>query len=309
MSAPSTSGSGIVWDAHHIVTNYHVISGFKTKAQVTLLTNTGGRSTVPAVILGFDAARDIAVLRAEDGRELPGTITLGNSDALRVGQRVFAIGNPFGLDQTLTSGVVSGVGRRVLTGSNALGRPKLLFNMIQTDAAINPGNSGGPLLDSSGHLVGMNTAILSTSGSFAGIGFAVPVDMLKVIVAMIIRDGKIKSIDAGIEYSSGLQARLFGIKEGLLVLRVRKGSPADFAGIRGLTEQSGFGVAPLVGDVISHVNGYRVDSEADYLQAMDRSVAGGVIEVTVMRNLVSPAAADKDKAILNLKEIKLKLKL
>jgi len=316
VSAPSTSGSGIVWDARHIVTNYHVISGFKTKAQVTLLEDTGGRLTIPAVILGFDAARDIAVLRAEDGRELPGAVKLGSSDGLRVGRSVFAIGNPFGLDQTLTSGVVSGVGRRVLTGSNSLGRPKLLFNMIQTDAAINPGNSGGPLLDSSGSLIGMNTAILSTSGSFAGIGFAVPVDMLKVIVAMIIRDGKVKTIDAGIEYSSGLQARLFGIKQGLLVLRIRKGSPADFAGIRGLAEQSGFGAAPLVGDVISHINGQRVDSEADYLQAMDQSVSaeGGVIEMTVLRNLLPVSnngmENNRDKTTtLNLKEIKLKLKL
>ena len=149
------SGSGFVWDKSHVVTNYHVVQGLKGNLQITLISTDNVRKSIKVTLRGFDADRDIAVLRVEDNETLPTPINHSAAKELKVGQQVLAIGNPFGLDQTLTSGIISGVGRRVATGSaGSLAPRKQLFNLIQTDAAINPGNSGGPLLDSSGDVIG-----------------------------------------------------------------------------------------------------------------------------------------------------------
>ena len=152
---PVQSGSGFVWDKSHVITNYHVVQGLKGNLQITLISTDNVRKSIKVTLRGFDADRDIAVLRVEDNETLPTPINHSPAKELKVGQQVLAIGNPFGLDQTLTSGIISGVGRRVATGSaGSLAPRKQLFNLIQTDAAINPGNSGGPLLDSSGDVIG-----------------------------------------------------------------------------------------------------------------------------------------------------------
>jgi S1-C subfamily serine protease len=203
------TGSGIVWDTQgHVVTNFHVIRNSQS-AQVTLTDSSGKKKVFPATLRGFDADKDVAVLKvelsAEDARRLR-PIDLGTSGALRVGQVALAIGNPFGLDHTLTLGVVSGLGREVQSPS---GRP--ILNVIQTDAAINPGNSGGVLLDSSGKLIGMNTAIYSTSGASSGVGFAVPVDTLKASVGAIIRSGRVVRPALGVSFLPSNQALQLGI--------------------------------------------------------------------------------------------------
>jgi S1-C subfamily serine protease len=269
---PQGSGSGFVWDGKgHIVTNYHVVAGGDAFL-LTLKDNT----ELPAVLVGAEPRKDIAVLRVQKSPEKLKPLALGDSSRLQVGQKTLAIGNPFGLDNTLTTGIVSALGRQVLS----VGRVTIR-DMIQTDAAINPGNSGGPLLDSDGRLIGMNMMIYSPSGGSAGIGFAVPVDTIKRIVPQIIRYGR--SVQAGIGVSvlrDDQKLRLLGDVPGVVVREVESGLPAARAGVRGLRFSRG---RLSLGDVIVGVDGEAVKNYDDLYNALDRRKVGDTVEFTFLR--------------------------
>lgn len=266
------SGSGIIWDTRgHIVTNLHVIENAQD-AMVTLYDNTNHA----ARLVGFDAAHDLAVLkiRAPAGKLAP--IAVGESANLQVGQKVFAIGSPYEFDLTLTTGVISGLNRSVPTTSN-----RRIYGAIQTDAAINPGNSGGPLLDSAGRLIGVNTAIYSESGGSHGIGFAIPVDVVNVIVPDLIQDGQISRPWMGVIVRESV---IIGGRRlpGVLVQQVYPGGPADVAGILPIRRGDQFGV--LLGDQIIAINKDEVDSVRDLLALVSKYRAGDTIDVTIIRN-------------------------
>src|SRR5512140_509566 len=220
---PQGTGSGFVWDQDgHIVTNFHVVQ-MGDRASVTLNDN----STYPATIVGTAPDKDIAVLHIDAPPQKLLPLPIGQSAMLKVGQKVLAIGNPFGLDQTLTTGVISGLGRQIKSVTQ-----RDIFDVIQTDASINPGNSGGPLLDSSGRLIGINTAIYSPSGANAGIGFAVPVDTINAIVPQLLKNGKITRPGLGINLAGDAVAQHYHI-DGVIVMQVAPGGAADTAGIVG----------------------------------------------------------------------------
>jgi S1-C subfamily serine protease len=274
MSVPRGTGSGFIWDdAGHIVTNFHVIQG-ASEASVKLV---DGRS-FQASLVGASPEHDIAVLKIGIGFKGPRPIPVGTSGDLKVGQRVYAIGNPFGLDWTLTSGIVSALNRSLNEDDGSL-----LEHLIQTDAAINPGNSGGPLLDSAGRLIGMNTAIYSPSGAASGIGFAVPVDTVNCVVPSLVRDGRYVHPSIGITVDERLNERLeeaTGI-EGAYVLRVAKGSSADEAGLRAAKisrEGEFFG-----GDIIVSVNGRKVESVSRLIATLDDYRIGDTVRLGVKR--------------------------
>lgn len=280
MDVPAGTGTGFVWDNEgNIVTNYHVIRNAK-KAKVIVTPRDGSTpQTYSATVVGVDPDKDIAVLKLlrKDGKLKLNPIKLGSSKGLKVGQYTMAIGNPFGLDHTLTTGVVSGLGREVRSPTN---RP--ISNVIQTDASINPGNSGGPLLDSSGSLIGMNTAIYTMSGSSAGIGFAIPVDTLSQVVGTILKDGFVSRPIIGITYLESSQARLLGIDKGILVLQSPGSSPAGLAGIRG-TSRAVNGDIQL-GDIIVGVDDKNVETEADLFKAVQENhQVGDQVTVKVLR--------------------------
>jgi len=264
---PSGTGSGFVWDRNgHIVTNFHVIQS-ANRLQVTL----ADRTTWPATLVGYAAEKDLAVLKIEAPREKLFPIQVGTSETLRVGQSVYAIGNPFGLDQTLTTGVVSALGREI---QSVAGIP--IRDVVQTDAAINPGNSGGPLLDSSGRLIGVNTAIYSPSGASAGIGFSIPVDAVRWVVPELIRYGRIKRPSMGVEVRSVRSI------EGVVVYAVTEGGAAERAGIRPLYLDR-YGNVQL-GDVIVAVNGQAISAYSDLFLELAKYSPGERIIVTVMRD-------------------------
>ncbi|PRX38268.1 serine protease, S1-C subfamily, contains C-terminal PDZ domain [Meinhardsimonia xiamenensis] len=269
---PRGSGSGFVWDRRgHIVTNDHVIEG----ASAAVVQLADGRS-YSARLVGRDPSHDLAVLRI-DAEALPPPLPVGESATLEVGQTVLAIGNPFGLDWTLTKGIVSALGRE-LPASN--GRP--ITGLVQTDAAINPGNSGGPLLDSAGRLIGVNTAIYSPSGASAGIGFAVPVDTVNRVVPELINTGRYTPPTLGIRYDpevNALAARQ-GVR-GVLVLDVIPGSPADAAGMVPARLTRDGRLVP--GDVIVGLGGMPVDEVDDLIAALDRHRPGERVRVTLER--------------------------
>jgi S1-C subfamily serine protease len=235
---PQGTGSGFLWDRRgDVVTNFHVIQG-ASAARVTL----HDQSEWPATLVGAAPDQDLAVLRIRAPAEKLAPLLVGTSRDLQVGQKVFAIGNPFGLDFTLTTGVVSALGRsiRALTG-------RRIDDVIQTDAAINPGNSGGPLLDSAGRLIGVNTQIASPSGASAGIGFAVPVDTVNRVVPEILEHGRVVRPQLGIEVAGESVLRRAGV-EGVLVISVARGSAAESAGIRGTSRAEDGSL--ILGDVI-----------------------------------------------------------
>lgn len=269
---PAGSGSGFAWDDRGtIVTNFHVVQGARA---LTVTLNT--QKTYPARIVGVEPRKDIAVLKIDVP---PGTLAplrvLDAKEVLEVGQKTIAIGNPFGLDHTLTTGVISALGRQVVGVGGVTIR-----DMIQTDAAINPGNSGGPLLDSAGNLIGMNTMIFSKTGSSAGIGFAVPSRVIARIVPQIIATGHAEELGFGIEIDPNQRAeRRLGLK-GVIVLGVLKGSPAEAAGLRGiaLTED---GVA--LGDIVVGIGGSPVGSYDDFYNALDEHRAGEEVELKLLR--------------------------
>lgn len=266
------TGSGFIWDEQgHIVTNAHVIHNAQT-----VIVRLADQSSWPARIVGREPDRDIAVLRIEAPVERLRALPIGTSSDLQVGQKVFAIGNPFGLDQTLTTGVVSALGRtiRSISGRNIEG-------VIQTDAAINPGNSGGPLLDSAGRLIGMNTMIYSPSGVSAGIGFAVPVDIINEVVPQIIAHGRVIRPTLGITIVPENFLRNLSI-EGVAVLEVQPGTGAADAGLRGVTIDRYDNVR--LGDIIVEVEGVRVRSYSDLRDALEKHKPGDVVELSVIRN-------------------------
>ncbi len=265
---PQGTGSGFVWDQDgHIVTNFHVVKD-GDRASVTLNDN----STYPATIVGTAPDKDIAVLHIDAPPQKLLPLPIGQSATLRVGQTVLAIGNPFGLDQTLTTGVVSGLGREIKSVTQ---HP--IFDVIQTDASINPGNSGGPLLDSSGRLIGINTAIYSPSGANAGIGFAVPVDTVNAIVPQLLKFGKITRPGLGINPLSDQIAAQNGI-DGVVISSVMPGGAADAAGLSGLKQElNGF----QLGDVIVKVDTVEVHRSSDLFKALDTHKVADQVDVTV----------------------------
>lgn len=268
---PRGNGSGFLWDqSGHVVTNFHVIRGAQA-AHVTL----ADQSTWDAKLVGVSPEKDLAVLRIEAPAERLRPIPLGASHDLLVGQKVLAIGNPFGLDHTLTTGVISALGREIESVAQVPIR-----DVIQTDAAINPGNSGGPLLDSAGRLIGVNTAIFSPSGAYAGIGFAIPIDTVKWVVSDLIRHGKVVRPSLGIQVANRQLARQLGV-EGALVLGVIPGSAAERAGLRP-TRRAADGRL-LLGDVIVAVAGEKVADINDLVLALETRKVGEEVPVTVQR--------------------------
>jgi S1-C subfamily serine protease len=269
---PQGTGSGFVWDTRgNIITNFHVIQN-AAAAQVTL----GDQSNWKAQVVGVAADKDLAVLRIDAPTERLRPIPLGTSKELQVGQSVLAIGNPFGLDQSLTTGVISALGREI---DSVTRRP--IQGVIQTDAAINPGNSGGPLLDSAGRLIGVNTQIYSPTGASAGIGFAIPVDTVNRIVPELIRSGKIIRPGLGVELAEEQIARKIGIN-GALIVDVMRGGPAAKAGIRRTRRESSGRV--ILGDVITAIDGKKVESPNDLFLILENHQVGDVVTVALLRD-------------------------
>lgn len=265
------SGTGFVWNKQgHIVTNFHVVYGADA-ITVTL----ADRTEHKAKVVGADPDHDLAVLQIQALEDTLVPVVLGSSHDLRVGQKVLAIGNPFGLDHTLTTGVVSALGRTIKSLSN-----RTIEGVIQTDAAINPGNSGGPLLDGTGRLIGINTQIVSPSGAFAGIGFAVPVDMVNRIVPELIKYGKLIRPGLGVSLVPDAIAKRWGIK-GLVIGKVSKGSGAERAGLRGAREVVTGRVE--VGDVIVGVDGKAVEAVDDLMDIMEHHKVGDQVMVEYVR--------------------------
>ena len=263
---PGGTGSGFIWDKKgHIVTNYHVIKD-ASKAQVTLSDNT----SYSAKLIGVAPEKDLAVLKIEAPAELLQPIPVGKSYNLKVGQTVFAIGNPFGLDQTLTTGIISALGREIESQAQIPIR-----DVIQTDAAINPGNSGGPLLDSSGKLIGVNTAIYSPSGAYAGIGFSIPVDVVKWVVPDLIEFGEVKRPRLGIEMVGSQYMERMDLK-GALVLNVVPDSPAEKAGLQATTHNKR-------GDLITAVNGKKIRENLDLILELEKYKAGDQVSLEIVR--------------------------
>jgi S1-C subfamily serine protease len=269
MEIPRGSGSGFVWDdAGHVVTNFHVIQGGNA-AQVTL----ADQSTWDATLVGAAPEKDLAVLKIDAPAERLRPIPIGTAADLLVGQQVFAIGNPFGFDHTLTTGVISALGREIDSAARVPIR-----DVIQTDAAINPGNSGGPLLDSSGRLIGVNTAIYSPSGAYAGIGFAIPVDTVQWVVPDLIQHGHVIRPSLGVQVANPQVASQLGIA-GALILEVAPGSSAERAGLRPtVRDERGHLV---LGDVIVAIDGQPVRNPGDLVLLLEQHEAGDTVRVTV----------------------------
>ena len=271
MEVPQGSGSGFIWSKQgHIVTNFHVIYG-ASSIKVTL----ADRSEYEARLVGADPDHDLAVLQIQvsDGQVEP--LAVGASNDLRVGQKVLAIGNPFGLDHTLTTGVVSALGRTIKSMSN-----RTIEGVIQTDAAINPGNSGGPLLDGAGRLIGVNTQIVSPSGAYAGIGFAVPVDTVNRIVPELIKHGKLIRPGLGVSLVPDTMAKRWGIK-GVIIGKVTRGGAADRAGLKGARETM-MGQVQL-GDIIVSAAGKPVATIDDLMDVMEAHKVGEQVSVEILR--------------------------
>ncbi len=271
LEIPEGTGSGFVWDnAGHIVTNFHVIQNADV-AQVTL----ADQSTLKARRIGVAPDKDLAVLQIDVAKSRLRPIPIGSSNDLRVGQKVYAIGNPFGLDQTLTTGVISALGREI---ESVTRRP--IQGVIQTDAAINPGNSGGPLLDSAGRLIGVNTQIFSPSGASVGIGFAIPVDTVNRIVPQLIRHGKIIRPGLGVQVAEDQLTKEFGLP-GVLVVEVVSGKAAAKAGIR--PTRRDFAGQLILGDVIVAMDGKQIDSVNDLYLVLERYQIGETVTLTILR--------------------------
>lgn len=276
---PSGSGSGFVWDENgHIITNYHVIKG-ASKAMVALADG----SSYEATLVGKAPEKDLAVLQIDAPKNLLQRIPLGASDNLRVGQQVFAIGNPFGLDQTLTTGIVSALNREI---NSVAGVP--IRGVIQTDAAINPGNSGGPLLDSKGQLIGVNTAIYSPSGASAGIGFSIPVDVVRHVVPDLIKYGQVRRPTLAVEFTRPLRN-----VEGIAIYSTEKGGAADRAGLKGISRDASG--ALVLGDILVAINGRPIKNANDLYLELERYEPGETVEIAHIRdgkNLVTSVKLD-----------------
>lgn len=266
--AQGGTGTGFVWDSQgNIVTNAHVVGDADG-----VMVQTQKGELLPAQVIGRSPSHDLAVVKASSQSLLAPAIKVGTSKDLKVGQAVFAIGNPFGLDQTLTTGVVSALKRRMPTAGG-----REVADVIQTDAAINPGNSGGPLLDSAGRLIGVNTAIISPSGANSGIGFAVPVDTVARVVPELIRAGRVPTLGIGIVAANEEVPVRMGI-EGIVIVSVNPGSPADRAGLRGVDARGN------LGDVIFEVSGQPVRRLADLVQVLATSQKNSFVDLGILRN-------------------------
>jgi len=273
-SVPRGTGSGFIWDeSGHVVTNFHVIEN-ASEATVRLANG----KDYPATLVGASQLHDIAVLKIKISQKLSPPLPIGTSHDLKVGQMVYAIGNPFGLDWTLTNGIVSALDRS-LTEDNG----STVEHLIQTNAAINPGNSGGPLFDSAGRLIGINTAIYSPSGASAGIGFAVPVDTVNRVVPQLIRDGKYTRPVLGIGLDEDINQRLTQLLEikGVVILNVPRGSAAAASGLKGVVAARNGGIIP--GDIITAIEGKPVDSVGKLVARLDDFRVGDKVKLTVMR--------------------------
>jgi S1-C subfamily serine protease len=272
MEVPSGNGSGFVWDEEgHVVTNFHVV-GNAQRLTVTL----HDQKSFPAEVVGVEPRKDIAVIKVDAPKGSLRPVHLPDKDVeLVVGQKVIAIGNPFGLDHTVTTGIISALGREV-DGAGGV----TIKEMIQTDAAINPGNSGGPLLDSAGRLIGMNTQIVSRSGAWAGIGFAVPIQTIQRIVPQLIKHGRVEQAGLGvrIDPNRGLERR--ARIRGMAVLATLPGSPAERAGLRGI-RQTPDGI--LLGDVIVGIGDKAIADYDDLYNALDTKKAGDRVKVRLAR--------------------------
>jgi S1-C subfamily serine protease len=257
----------------HVVTNNHVIEG---ASEATVRLNDG--RSYRAVLVGTSPAHDLAVLRINVAFDRPPPVPVGTSGDLKVGQKVFAIGNPFGLDYTLTSGLVSALDRSLAEENGAT-----IEHLIQTDAAINPGNSGGPLLDSAGRLIGINTAIYSPSGAYVGIGFAVPVDTVNRVVPELIKRGRYIRPSLGVGVDADINQALIkqlGV-EGVLLLTVEAGSAAEAAGLRGTRVDRDGDIIP--GDVIIAFNGHAIDSVTTLWERLDDHRIGDLVSLRIWR--------------------------
>ncbi|WP_232830144.1 S1C family serine protease [Lewinella sp. IMCC34191] len=264
----SGSGSGFLWDkAGHVITNFHVINGANTSAIAVTLSN---GKTYNASVVGFEKEKDLAVLKIDAPAFELQPIRVGSSQSIRVGQAVYAIGNPFGLDQTLTTGVVSALDREIRSQA---GVP--IKGAIQTDAAINPGNSGGPLLNSDGQLIGVNTSIYSPSGASAGIGFSIPVDVVRYVVDDVIRFGEVRRPVLGVD------VRQYGRIKGLIVITVDPESSAAKAGVKGLSQGQRGGY--ILGDVVVGINGNEIRTTSDLYLELEKYQPGESVALNLMR--------------------------
>ncbi len=269
---PEGTGSGFVWDQDgRVVTNFHVIQG--ADAAVIVLAD---GSTWHGRLVGTDPDKDLAVLAIDAPAAKLQPVAVGSSANLQVGQMVFAIGNPFGLDQTLTTGVVSALGREI---ESVPGHK--IRNVIQTDAAINPGNSGGPLLDSAGRLIGINSSILSPSGAFAGVGFAIPVDEVDQVVTELIRNGKVVRPGLGIALAPDQLTQRLGL-DGVLVMAVDPGGPGAAAGLHPTERDLGGNI--VLGDLITGIDADGVRSTGDYFSALEHHKPGDQVKLTIERD-------------------------
>ncbi len=267
------SGSGsVIDDQGHILTNYHVVEGAE-KLSVSF----AGDKTFPARYIGGDPDTDLAVIKVEAPRDQLTLVPLGDSDRLSVGQKVLAIGNPFGLDRTLTTGVISGLQRPIRARND---RP--IEGAIQTDASINPGNSGGPLLDSHGRMIGINSQILSPSGASAGVGFAVPVNIAKRVVPELIKNGMVRRPKLGIGSRDVSTISGMPVQEGVLIIQLMQGGSAAAAGMRGTTQTDDGEVS--LGDIIVAIEGDKVRNNDDLYRILDKRKIGDVVNVEVLRN-------------------------
>jgi 2-alkenal reductase len=266
---PAGSGTGFVWDAAgHVVTNEHVVEN-----GASFVVRLASGEVLPAEVVGRAPNYDLAVLRLQRQSGLPAPLNVGSSADLKVGQAAFAIGNPFGLDQSLTTGIISALKRRLPTSGG-----REIADVIQTDAAINPGNSGGPLLDSAGRLIGVNTAIYSPSGTSAGIGFAIPVDVVNRVVPELIRTGRVPTPGIGILAGDETLAAQLGVT-GVIVAGVVPGSPAEQAGLRGVDTRAG-----IIGDVIVGVDDAPVRRLSDLTDRLERVGVGNKVSLAIRRN-------------------------
>jgi 2-alkenal reductase len=263
------TGTGFIWDpAGHVVTNNHVVEG---TSEIVVRLASG--DVVRAVIAGTAPNYDVAVITPQGAPQLPPPVAIGTSADLKVGQAAFAIGNPYGLDHSLTTGVISALKRRLPTSGG-----REVANVIQTDAAINPGNSGGPLLDSAGRVVGINTAIYSPSGSSAGIGFAIPIDVVNRVVPALIRDGRVPTPGIGIVAADETLAARLGVN-GVAVVQTVPGSPAERAGLKGIDPKAG-----TLGDVIVAVNKHQVLRLPDLTDELEQVGVGGKADLELSKD-------------------------
>lgn len=270
---PAGAGTGFVWDKKgHIVTNYHVVKG----GDKFIVTFKNDKNKYKAKLVGGEPRKDIAILKLTKLPKKLIPIKIGFSKNLEVGQKAIAIGNPFGLDHTLTAGIISGIGRKI----PGVGGVKI-HGMIQTDASINPGNSGGPLIDSGGSLIGMNTVIYSSSGASAGVGFAVPVDTISNIVPQLIKFGRVVRPGLGVGILDDDQRDYLGIDSGIIISHVQEGTGANKAGLKGIS-QDYYG-RYIIGDIIVKINNERVNNYDDLYHKIDKYKIGDTIEVGYLR--------------------------